>query len=128
MSLALKSFFGSISLFGSAHLDETKSTRFFGMRIQHDGAVLDFAVAFEESGERDFGEGGSDASDEEVGASVDSAFVVFLEIFHSGVDGLRRTEHRSVKSCNAEMVNIRSIVAIGRAASSALVAAATGRG
>ena len=53
------------------------------MRIEHDGAVFDFAVLFEHAGDFAFVEAGMDAGDEEVGTRIDCTIVV--AIFHAGV-------------------------------------------
>lgn len=80
---ALQAFLGSVGLFWGNHLDESEAARFLGVRIKHDGAALNLAVFVEESRDIAFGETWSDASNEEVGAGVDCAFLI--GIFHASV-------------------------------------------
>ena len=50
---ALQTFFCSVGLFWSDHLDEAKATGFFCVWVQHDRAALDLTVLVEET--RDIG-------------------------------------------------------------------------
>lgn len=72
----LEAFLGSIGLLGSHHLDEAKATRLLGVRIGHDGAVLDIAVLFEEAADVGFGQTRMDTGDEEVGPRVEGTLLV----------------------------------------------------
>jgi hypothetical protein len=88
-NFTLQSLLRSISLVRSDHLDEAEATRFFGMRIQHDRAAFDLAVFVEEARNVGFGETRMYASDEEVRASIDCAFI--LSVLHAGIGGWWRT-------------------------------------
>lgn len=48
------------------------------MGVQHDGAVVDITVLLEETRNIGLGQTGVNASDEEVGARVDGALILFL--------------------------------------------------
>lgn len=48
------------------------------MGVQHDGAVVDITVLLEETRNIGLGQTGMNASDEEVGAGVDGALILFL--------------------------------------------------
>ena len=50
----LKSFSCCISLIGSHHLDETETTRLFGVWVDHDRAILDFSIFLEHAGDVGF--------------------------------------------------------------------------
>ena len=85
-NLALETLFGSIGLFGSVHLDETKATRFLAVGIHHDGTVVDITVLLEQTRQIRLGQTGVNASHEEVGTGVHGAFLILLSF-----DVLNRT-------------------------------------
>lgn len=70
MDFALQALLGSVCLVGGDHLDEAKTTRLLGVRIAHDVALLDLAILLEEASNLFFGQGGVDASDEQVGSLI----------------------------------------------------------
>lgn len=70
VDLALQALLGSVCLIRGNHLDETEATRLLGMRVAHDVALLDLAILLEQTCDLILGQGGVDASDEEVGALV----------------------------------------------------------
>lgn len=74
--LALEAFLGSIGLLGSGHVDETKATRLLGMRVQHNGAVVDIAVLLEQARDVGLGQARVNAGDEQVGARVLGTFLI----------------------------------------------------
>lgn len=74
--LALKALLSSLSLFGSDHLNEAKSTGLLGVRVTHDLALLNVAILLKHLGNLGFGQARMDASDKEVGAWVDGPVIV----------------------------------------------------
>lgn len=74
--LTLETLLSGIRLFSSDHIDKAKATRFLGMGIGHDGAVVDIAVLLEKTGDIGLGQTRMDTGDEEVGTGVDRAFIV----------------------------------------------------
>jgi hypothetical protein len=84
-NLALQALLGSISLLGSDHLDEAEATRFLGVRVQHDRAVLDIAVLLEQTGDIGLGQTRVDTGDEKVRAGVDGTFFIIVGL--PGIDG-----------------------------------------
>jgi hypothetical protein len=81
----LQTLLGSISLLSSNHLDETETTRFLGVGVNHDGAVLNITVFLKKTGDVGFSQTGVDASDEEVGAGILGALLIV-----EGLAGIRR--------------------------------------
>jgi hypothetical protein len=77
-NLTLETLLGSISLFGSDHLDEAEATRLLGVRVQHDRAVLDIAVLLEQTADIGLGQTRVDTSDEKVRARVDGTFFIIV--------------------------------------------------
>ena len=75
-NLALKTFLGGISLLGSDHFDETKTTRLLGMWVKHDLALLNITIFLEETSDLCLGETRMNTGNEEVGAWVDCAIVL----------------------------------------------------
>ena len=75
-NLTLKTFLGSISLLGGDHFDETEATRFFGVRVKHDLAFLNFTILLEEASNFSLGETRMDASNKKVGARIDSTVIL----------------------------------------------------
>jgi hypothetical protein len=84
-NLTLQTLLGSISLLSSNHLDETETTRFLGVGVNHDGAVLNITVFLKKTGDVGFSQTGVDASDEEVGAGILGALLIV-----EGLAGIRR--------------------------------------
>jgi len=74
--LTLESLLGSISLLSSDHLHEAEATRFLGVRVKHDLALLDITVLLKETSDLGLVETRVDAGDEEVGAWVDSTVIL----------------------------------------------------
>jgi len=75
-NLTLKSFLGGISLLGSDHLDETKTTRLLSVGIKHDLALLNITIFLEETGNFCLGETRMNAGNEQVGTWVDCAIIL----------------------------------------------------
>jgi hypothetical protein len=76
--LALETLLGGFGLLRSDHLDESKSTGLFGVRVAHDLALLNLAILFEHLGDLSLGQARVDSGDEEVGAGVDGTIIVVL--------------------------------------------------
>jgi hypothetical protein len=74
-NLTLQTFFGSIRLFSSNHLHESKATRLLAVRVKHDLALLDIAIFFEETSDFDLRETRMDTSDEQVGTRIDCTII-----------------------------------------------------
>jgi hypothetical protein len=74
-NLTLKTFLGSIGLFSSNHLYESKATRLFAVRIKHDLALFNITIFFEETSDFDLRETRMNTSDEEVGTWIDCAII-----------------------------------------------------
>jgi len=85
----LKSFFGSIGLFSSHHLDKAETARFSGMGIQHDRALVHLTILGEEPRDIILSETRMNASHEEIGTWVLRAIVLFL--LTAGVRWWRRS-------------------------------------
>lgn len=77
--LALQALFGSISLLSRDHVDKAEATRLLGVGIDHDRAVLDIAVLFEQTRDVGLRQTRVNTSDKQVGASVDGTLIL---IFH----------------------------------------------
>lgn len=65
-------------MLSSVHVDETKATRLLGVGIKHDRAVLHVAVFLKETRDVRLSQTGVNASDEKVGTSVASSFLLNL--------------------------------------------------
>lgn len=76
--LTLKAFLGGIGLLSGAHVDESKSTRFLGVRVQHDGAARDITVLLEKARNIGFGETRVDTSHEKVGSGILGTFLILF--------------------------------------------------
>jgi hypothetical protein len=128
-NLTLQTLLGSVGLFRSHHLDESEATRFLGVRVDHDRAVLDITVLLEKTRNVRLGQTRVDASDEEIGASVGGAFFIFKrltglgrsarqEIFDVSLLGSHQIlgTWRDSRSCDIPVID----ATIGRAATGAV--------
>jgi hypothetical protein len=79
-------------LLTSAHVDETESTRLLGVRVEHDGAVLDIAVLLKETRNVGLGQTRMDTSHEKVGAGVLGALLLFFLNEMGLAEGARTAE------------------------------------
>lgn len=75
----LQTFLGSIRLVTGDHLHEAKATRLLGVRVNHDGTVLDVTVLLEQTRQIRLRQTRVDASDEKVGAGVLGTLLVIIE-------------------------------------------------
>ncbi len=75
-NLTLKTILSGIGLLSSDHLDEAEATRLFGVGIKHDLTLLDITVFLKETSDLLLGKARVNASDEEVGAWVDSTIIL----------------------------------------------------
>jgi len=78
MNFTLQTFLGSVSLLRGHHLDETESTRFSGVRVAHDVALLDITIFLEKTSDLVFRETGMYASNKKIGAWVASVIILLL--------------------------------------------------
>ena len=85
--LTLESLLGSISLLSSDHVNETEATRLLGVGIKHDRAVFHVAVLLKETRDVRLSQTGVNASDEKVGTSVASSFLLDLILDQRLADG-----------------------------------------
>jgi hypothetical protein len=78
MNFTLQTFLGSVSLLRGHHLDETESTRFSGVRVAHDVALLNITIFLEKTSDLVFRETGMYASNKKIGAWVASVIILLL--------------------------------------------------
>jgi hypothetical protein len=81
----LQTFLGSIRLLTGDHLHEAKATRLLGVRVNHDGAVLDVTVLLEQARQIRLGQTRMNASNEKVRTSVLGTLLVIVKHL-TGVD------------------------------------------
>jgi len=81
----LQTFLGSIRLLTGDHLHEAKATRLLGVRVNHDGAVLDVTVLLEQARQIRLGQTRVNASDKKVGTGILGTLFVIVEHL-TGVD------------------------------------------
>lgn len=74
--LTLETLLGSIRLFASDHLDETEATRFLGVWVKHDLALLNITVLLKETSDLLLGKTWVNARNKKVRTWVDSAVIL----------------------------------------------------
>lgn len=74
--LTLQTLLGSISLIRGNHFDETKATRFTGVRVTHDLALLNITILLKETRNLFFEKTWVDTSNEKVRAWVDCTIIL----------------------------------------------------
>ena len=89
--LSLQGLLGRISLIGSDHLDKPEATRFLGVRVKHDGAVLDLSIFLKQAGNFLLGETRVNAGDEEIRSGVAGRIITTTAVV-TVVGGRRATD------------------------------------
>jgi hypothetical protein len=75
-NLTLETFLGGIGLLSGDHFDETKATRFLGVRVKHDLAFLNLTILFEKTSNFRLRQTRVNASNEKVRARVNGAIIL----------------------------------------------------